>query len=210
MRVKHLLACVLWLLPSCSFSNKVENRHNLVEVVDKQPARRAARSLVLVYDMFNGTFGSGFAVDDDSIATAAHVCRSVICAMADVDNNAFVGTLEYVDKKHDLALLHVKDGHGVKPAKLARMVVLGQNVWTIANPGLLRGTVARGIVGGFRGKDGWVVQTDAMVDRGSSGGMLVNRWGRVVGTIYAMSKSGGVGFASHVRYVKRALDATSN
>jgi len=115
------------------------------------------------------------------------------------------------DDVHDLAVLKVdRDGLPVLPLAEAAPQV-GQTAVAVGSPFGLDGSVTSGIVSGvdrrvaFRRADGTdlqlvdVVQTDAAINPGSSGGPLVSADGRLIGITSAVLSTGagaaGVGFA---------------
>ena len=106
-----------------------------------------------------------------------------------------------LDKQTDLALLRIEPRPNLVPARFgsADAVRVGQWVLAVGNPYGLDGTVSLGIVSA-KGRNLGIpellndfIQTDAMIDRGSSGGPLVDLDGRVVG-INSRGQGRGIGF----------------
>jgi serine protease Do len=106
-----------------------------------------------------------------------------------------------LDKQTDLALLRIEPRSDLVPARFgsADEVRVGQWVLAVGNPYGLDGTVSLGIVSA-KGRNLGIpellndfIQTDAMIDRGSSGGPLVDLEGRVVG-INSRGQGRGIGF----------------
>jgi serine protease Do len=105
------------------------------------------------------------------------------------------------DKQTDIALLRIQPD-GPLPAAVfgsADAVRVGQWVLAVGNPYGLDGTVSFGIVSA-KGRNLEIpdtlndfIQTDAMIDRGSSGGPLVDLEGRVIG-INSRGQGRGIGF----------------
>jgi serine protease Do/serine protease DegQ len=112
------------------------------------------------------------------------------------------------DPKTDIAVIKV-DGENLPSAKVADsdQVKVGDIVFAIGNPLNVGLTVTSGIISatgrsiGIYGRDGYedFIQTDASVNRGNSGGALVDIEGRLIGINSAiLSGSGGsigIGFA---------------
>ena len=110
------------------------------------------------------------------------------------------------DQKTDIALLRVKTDKPLKAVKFGDSDKLRLGEWVIAigNPFSLGGTVTAGIVSA-RNRDinsgpyDNYIQTDAVINRGNSGGPLFNLDGEVIGVNTAIiSPSGGsigIGFA---------------
>lgn len=165
--------------------------------------------------------GSGFVVDASGlIVTNNHVvenAREMYVSFADGRRRA--ASLVGVDRKSDLALLRVVQ---IAPAKALALgdsdsTKPGDWVLAIGNPFGLGGSVSAGIVSARNRQidsetyDDFI-QTDAAINRGSSGGPLLNLKGEVVGVNSAlMSPSGGsagVSFAvpaNTVRFVVARL-----
>jgi len=177
--------------------------------------------------------GSGFVVDTEGhVLTNFHVVQG---ADADGVRVQFAGsdqryeaTVLGRDPFHDLALIRLKDPpSGLVPVSLGDSAGLkvGQKVVAIGNPFGLDFTVTEGIVSGLgrlipqqnplaaRFREGQqipdVIQTDAAINQGNSGGPLFNSRGEVVGVNTAIfTPSGafaGVGFAVPINAAKRVL-----
>jgi S1-C subfamily serine protease len=106
-----------------------------------------------------------------------------------------------LDKQTDVAVLQVDPRPDLVPARFgsAADVQVGQWVLAVGNPYGLDGTVSLGIVSA-KGRNLGIpdlindfIQTDAMIDRGSSGGPLVDLDGRVIG-INSRGQGRGIGF----------------
>lgn len=118
------------------------------------------------------------------------------------------------DKELDIALIRIEAAH-LPFAKLgdSESTKVGDWVVAIGNPLGLEHTVTQGIIsakgrsarelgGGF----GAFFQTDAAINRGNSGGPLLNLRGEVVGINTAIRADGqNIGFAVPVNSVKRVL-----
>jgi len=158
--------------------------------------------------------GSGF-LYDGHVVTNEHVvfgATTVRVQFADGEWNEIerVGT----DPFSDLAALTAAGrGGGTAGLSLAeRTPSIGTEVMAIGSPFGLQGTATTGIVSGrnrsFPGPDGFpiadMVQTDAAVNPGNSGGPLVTLAGEVVGVVTA---GGGdnVGFAVSSPLARRVL-----
>ena len=120
----------------------------------------------------------------------------------------------------DLTLLKIEAVDDFKPAQLGNsdLVEIGDWVLAFGSPFGLDQTVTDGIVSGKRKtlviegiKYENMIQTDAPINRGSSGGPLVNLYGDVIGintAIYAPTGVfSGTGFALPINQVKRFLSA---
>lgn len=163
-------------------------------------------------------FGSGIVVDPKGLLlTAMHVVRHAASITVTLDDRSeYAAEVIATDPATDLALLQVKaPGRRFTPAVLGRdeAVRLGETVFVVGNPFGLQGSVSRGILSGrdrrrvMPGLSAGLLQTDAPINPGSSGGALANLRGEVVGLVTAiLSRNGtdqGVGFAlpaSELRY----------
>ena len=157
--------------------------------------------------------GTGVIVNQDgTIITAFHVvdhATSIEVAYADGARSA--ATVADTDPTHDIAVLQPeKLPSVVVPAVLGgNGVAVGAPVVAVGNPLGLDDTTTSGVISGLgrsiRGDDGRrlddMIQFDAAVNPGSSGGPLLNQQGEVIGIVIALadpSKDGyfiGIGFA---------------
>jgi serine protease Do len=161
-------------------------------------------AIVKVNDRRNEVTGSGVIVDGEGrILTNHHVvekAQKVTVTVPGVKGKIparIVGT----DKQTDIALLRIDPPQPLAVAALGSSADLevGQWVLAVGNPYGLDGTVSLGIVSA-KGRNLGIpdlindfIQTDAMIDRGSSGGPLVDLEGRVVG-INSRGQGRGIGF----------------
>jgi S1-C subfamily serine protease len=162
---------------------------------------------VKVNNRRNLVTGSGFLMDAKGIVlTNEHVVERAEKVSVVVPGRAGEYTAEVVgsDKQTDLAVLRIKPRSGEKPFTVAKLgdsekLQVGEWVIAIGNPYGLDGTVSLGIISA-KGRDlrsdnllNDFIQTDAMIDRGSSGGPLINLEGEVVG-INSRGQGRGIGF----------------
>ena len=123
----------------------------------------------------------GVVLTNEHVVERAEKVRVVIPGRAGRYPAEVVGT----DKQTDLAVLRIQRREGDEPFPVAELgdsegVKVGEWVIAIGNPYGLEGTVSLGIISA-KGRDlradnllNDFIQTDAMIDRGSSGGPLVN------------------------------------
>lgn len=164
--------------------------------------------------------GSGIVLDEEGhILTNAHVVAgadSVTVHVNGEDRSAQVLGGSLAD---DIAVLKLDDPSGVVPATFAREpVAVGDPVVAIGNALALEGgpTVTAGIVSALgrtietsQGRLDDLIQTDAAISSGNSGGPLANARGEVVGVNTAVAASTGTRQASNIGFVipiDRALE----
>jgi S1-C subfamily serine protease len=148
--------------------------------------------------------GSGVAISSDGyMLTSAHVVASGQRLTASFsDGRELNGKVAGADPLSDLAVVHV-DGRDLTPARLgdADDLRVGQLVVAIGSPMGLAGTVTAGVVSALgrslptrSGSAGRlvenVIQTDAALNPGNSGGALADGLGRVVGINTAVAGIG--------------------
>ena len=164
-----------------------------------------AHSVVTVVSLLEGTdsngqpvktkaLGSGIVVDRDGhIVTNEHVVRDAASLRVILpDGEEVVGVSVGVDELTDLAVLKISD-HDLVPVKFGDSSSLrpGQRVIAIGSAlGGFRNTVTVGVVSGLgrqvipEGKEyalEGLIQTDAAINHGNSGGPLLNIRGEVIG-----------------------------
>ncbi len=139
--------------------------------------------------------GSGVVVDESgNILTADHVVTGhTQVTVRFADGTEAIATVDREEPEKDLAVLHVgKLPETVYPATLAGTVQPGDEVMAIGAPFGIEGTLTRGIVSGLNRSfvvedTGQVltnmIQFDAAVNPGNSGGPLIDMSGRVVGIV---------------------------
>ena len=160
--------------------------------------------------------GSGVIVDAKGyIITNDHVVSKAVKITVTIPNfkKKFPAKVLGTDKQTDLAVIQIQPEGQIPVAQLGNsdQVQVGQWVLAIGNPYGLDGTVTLGIVSG-RGRNvenGPLItdflQTDAMIDFGSSGGPLVNLNKEVIG-INSMMQGRGIGFTIPVNTVLEVRD----
>ena len=133
------------------------------------------------------------------------------------DGRTFKGELIGGDPLRDLALVYFETRDEVPIAVLGDSdeVSVGDWVLAIGNPLGFESTVTAGIISA-KGRSGAgqsftdYLQTDASINRGNSGGALVNLDGRVIGinTFIASTSGGsiGLGFAIPINNARKAID----
>jgi len=147
------------------------------------------------------SLGSGVIVAADGyILTNNHVVEGAdrITVRLSGDNEQFPATVVGVDGETDLAVIKIDAGRRLPAVPLgdSEASQVGDWVLAIGSPFGLDATVTAGIIS-YKGRPGSqqfqrFIQTDAAINRGNSGGPLVNLAGQVIGINTAIVASGGV------------------
>ncbi len=153
--------------------------------------------------------GTGFIISTDGfIVTNNHVVEGASKVVVTLDNdNEYNAKVIGTDPRTDLAVLKIEET-GLTPAVLGNSsdVQVGELAVAIGNPlgQTLSGTVTAGIISATNRKvtlDGMeytLLQIDAAINSGNSGGPLANAYGEIIGINNAKIASSGVeglGFA---------------
>lgn len=166
--------------------------------------------------------GSGFFIDHEGyIVTNNHVVNNAESVKVRLsDDREFDAKVIGTDEQTDLALIKINAGDlPVLPLGDSDAMRVGDDVIAVGNPFGLGGTVTRGIISAkARDIDAGpyvdFIQTDAAINRGNSGGPLLNLEGDVIGVNSAIySPNGGsvgVGFAIPSNTVKSVVAQLRN
>jgi len=164
--------------------------------------------------------GSGVLIDPDGfVLTNAHVVSNAEKVTVTLNSGEqYAGEVIGIDQRTDMAVVKVKAISPLPYAHLGNSSDLRVGNWVVAigSPFGLEQTVTTGIISAIRqslvieGKQFRdMIQTDAAINRGNSGGPLLNIHGEVVGintAIYAPTGVfSGVGFAIPVNRIKNIL-----
>jgi len=179
-----------------------DGNHNFTDEFWNRMLPRSARSV-----------GSGVIISSDGyILTNHHVIEGAEPYAIEVvlhDKRSYTARIIGSDPSTDLAVIKI-DEHSLSAAIVGNsdLVQVGEWVMAVGNPFRLRATVTAGIVSAL-GRDVQIIddlmriesfiQTDAAINKGNSGGALVNTSGQLIGINTAIaSQSGsyqGYGFA---------------
>ena len=200
-------------------ANKVSQ--SVVSIVSK--SQKGAKYFSLGFG--SASAGTGIIVSENGyILTNKHVVEgSSDISVVTNDGNSY-DNVEIIttDPLSDIAILKISNAKGLKAAELgdSKALNIGQQVIAIGNAlGEYDGTVTSGIISGIgrtvnaSSDDGAtketltdMIQTDAAINSGNSGGPLVNAQGQVVGVNTAVaSEAQGIGFAIPISSVKGIL-----
>lgn len=174
--------------------------------------------------------GTGFILSSDGyIATNKHVVSGATKIGVLLDDGTAFEDVELIgtDPLNDFAIIKIKDAKDLTPIKLgdSKTTTAGQQVIAIGNAlGAYQNSVTSGIISG-KGRSltatdssrtqyetlSDMIQTDAAINGGNSGGPLLNAAGEVIGinTAYA-SQGNNVGFAIPISSVKGIIKNVLN
>ena len=177
------------------------------------------------YDFFENAVpvegaGSGFVIDPRGyVLTNNHVVEGSQDIQVTLgDRSRYTAKLVGADARNDIALLKIDPKNKTivaLPLGDSGSLQVGQTVLAIGNPFGFSGTLTKGVISALgrtvqTGESTVIdqaIQTDAAINRGNSGGPLLNSRGEVIGintAIYTPSgTTAGIGFATPINMAKR-------
>ena len=168
--------------------------------------------------------GSGVIIRSNGlILTNHHVIRNAdVIKVKTVDDKTYTAQVMHMAPQHDLALIKI-NARGLTSARIgsSKNVRLGQTAVAIGDPLGFESSVTIGTVGGLKRSVKLnnvdyqsLIQTDAAINPGSSGGALIDLNGRVIGIntlVYTgprnWKKAQGIGFAIAIDHAMMVVDA---
>ncbi len=172
--------------------------------------------------------GTGFVVGEDGIIiTNQHVVSDLASDYTVVTQDGQEYEVKEIlrDDLNDIAVIKIEPGEqGIRPLNLGDSddLLVGQSVVAIGTPlGQLAGSATTGIISGIErtvtASSGWfgstartyedVIQIDAAVNPGNSGGPLINSQGEVIGINFATTAGAdNISFAIPINRVKDRLE----
>lgn len=168
--------------------------------------KNVSPSIFMIIDIKNDDYkhpvqyGSSVAITPDTLATNCHVALIGDKHLLKINSTFMSTTLLYKDEKEDLCMLRINQKI-LKPVTLrgANTVQIGEEVFAIGSPKGYEHTISRGIISNkIKYQISSILQTDAALSPGSSGGGLFDTNGRLVGIAFYKNEAKGVegiGFA---------------
>ena len=158
------------------------------------------------------SFGSGFFVKPNQIATNFHVIAGARQGTAKLVGKYTTYNIEDIvatDKDNDLAVLNVT-ASGIAPLSLgdSDTVKIGAKVYVAGNPKGLEGTFSDGLISRRESYPKKRLQMTAPISPGSSGGPVLNSKGKVIGISVAAHRAidaQNLNFAIPSNYLKALL-----
>jgi hypothetical protein len=205
-KIIYLIFCLLNSLSSFS--------QNFTEI-----AKKGIKSTVsvLTFDKYAQPLGqgSGFIIGDELIATNVHVLEGSSSAFVFLNGNEKKYSVKgyvAIDKNNDLVILKVQGLYGDKlELNIDKIPEIGERVFAVGSPKGFDGTFSEGIISGIREvSTNQILQITAPISPGSSGGPILNSYGKVIGVSFASFTSGqNINFAIPVMYLSKLKDRIS-
>ena len=226
-----LVACTP--TPAGESSRRNQSRNNISKVVKKKPKKGSSAApktpsntnkysaeeiykrcnpavfTITAGSSFFTSQGSGFFISSTGLAVSNyHVLQGTYLesAMVSMPSGAQYGLIDIIaqDEVNDFILFRVNVGNKNVPYLNVtnRKPVIGQKIYAIGSPRGLENTFSSGEISQLRGDN--VIQINAPIDHGSSGGVLLNEYGEAIGiTSAGMDDSGAnLNFAVDIDVIK--------
>ena len=204
-------------------SNTLEDTTKCVVGISK--IKNKGDSILDMHATENLSLGTGIIISDTGyIVTNWHLAGNKYssCYVTLESGEVYSGNTVWADSNLDLAIVKI-NASGLNYLKLgdSENVKLGEKVYAIGNPiGIeLQRTVTSGIISGLNRtikleEDGTssymegLIQTDASINQGNSGGPLINEQGEVIGVNTVKIESAeGIGFAVPINIIKPIIES---
>jgi hypothetical protein len=199
----------------CLLSAALPIAFGQVTLTTTQIAKRVSLAVVVIEGKTDsgGIQGSGFTISKDGkIATSLHVIKDLTTATVRLADGQVFDSVSVlaVDERRDLAIIKVA-GFNLTTLQLgdSDTLTVGERVVVVGSPLGLKATVTAGILSAIRdsGEGFKVLQTDAAVNHGNSGGPLVAGNGLAVGVVsFILPSAQGLNFAVPINYIRGLLD----
>jgi Trypsin-like peptidase domain len=185
-----------------------------------QIAKKISPAVVLIKGTASSgeILGTGFIISSDGkIATNLHVVESLKDGGVQLASGEKFDSFSILafDARKDIAVIKIP-GFDLPTVALGNSndVQVGEPVLAVGSPLGLQGTVTTGVVSALRddptGGGFKVLQTDASVNPGNSGGPLVNRQAEVIGIVTFKLRGGeNLNFAIPINYLRGIADSPS-
>jgi len=199
MRIIGLVMVILW--SGALFASAAE-----------QIYERNAKSVYTVFGYHSpnksrNALGSAVAVTPKLLATNCHAAKDATHFQVKLKKRYRLARLVYANPAHDLCLLSVPAIRFTPvDIRLSSEVKIGEEVYTIGNPHGLEKSISRGIISNkHRSGSAWMLQTDASISVGSSGGGLFDSEGRLIGITRAGHMHKDIAFALPTEWILQGI-----
>ncbi|MCX6164499.1 MAG: trypsin-like peptidase domain-containing protein, partial [Ignavibacteriae bacterium] len=211
-KISLILIALIFIFNCNLFSQNAEkvisiNKKSLVSIFSAEKVYVTYKDYISYNFVYDTTvlYGSGFFIDKQGyIATCLHVVDNIDSILVKTyDSIYYYAEIISADIKNDLAIIKIKNANQIfHPVTLGNSdnIKIGEECFTIGNPLGYENTISKGIVAGIRTNQkiefglneikvfDKVIQTDAAISPGNSGGAMFNSKGEVIGiTAYCES-----------------------
>lgn len=168
--------------------HKMEKLKNRISKGDQRWTKAVQEILPAVVVIQKGDEqGAGFFIDRQHVLTANHVIgEDQERTIKTIDNQTLTGNVIDSSQRLDLALLRVDTKVDVEPVTFTADYRLGEPVMVIGHPPEYSYSVTKGIIS-YKDrpsdKTAPLIQFDAAINSGNSGGPLINEKGAVIGVV---------------------------
>lgn len=167
-----------------------------------------------------GGVGTGFFIDENVIVTNNHVVEDTtkIEVAMETSSKTYPAEIVYKDKLSDVAVIRIKDWETFKKENKYILLTMTtkydllDEVYAVGHPwglfwSISKGVVSRDLFQAPESKGSFLLQTDAHVYNGNSGGPLLNTDGQVIGinSMMIAREGGSYGLAIPTAIVKKVL-----
>jgi hypothetical protein len=198
----------------CAFTLSLEaqtprSSKKALSLTARQIAQKVTRSLVVIRTKdTDGELlaqGSGFFFGPGLVATNLHVFKRAWGGSIEVVHTGKryeVTEILGVDLSHDVCVFRVtQESTSTLSLNMSRQDAVGDDIYVSGNPEGLTGSFSKGIISAIR-KDPDLIQIDASISPGSSGGPVVNSRGEVIGiAVGGLSSGEHLNFAVPVKFL---------
>lgn len=217
MRIVHALAALVvsFVLVACDDGinhNILDSKKSVLAIVSEK--------VDSVPGSENG-LGTGFFIDENVIVTNNHVVAKAGNLKVASESGEEFYDAEVVDSDPlaDIAVVRIKDWekykkeNGYRPLKFAHPddIAVTEEIYAVGHPWGLLWSVSKGVVSAYDRKPSSLpkilIQVDAHVYQGNSGGPLLNRDGEVLGinSLMLAQNGGSYGFAAPTKLIEKVL-----
>lgn len=174
--------------------------------------KRYENAVFMIYT-FDDTYihqGSGFFIGADGLAVSnyhvfegTNIGKELIKLANDNSRSYKINSILYESKEHDCIIFRVDYQNSIYIPISDSKPSIGDKVYAIGSPRGLENTFSSGEVSQWR--SGFLMQISALIDHGSSGGALINEYGKAVGitsgTLYDGSQA-NLNYAMSIDVIK--------
>ena len=225
--MKKIISIIFLVLSCVGTTQNLPDRYNevkssvvVIDILSLEP-RAAGNTLALIAKT---QIGSGVLISENGmIWTASHVVKSAqIVRVEFSDGDIYEAEVLNSNSLADVALLKIGNDFKLKDKKVAHIgdsdtLQIGEDVFVLGAPFGLKQSLSKGILSGRHIPESLsndftnieILQTDAAINHGNSGGPMFNMKGEVIGitsSIYSLYGGfSGIGFAISSNTAKKLL-----